>query len=109
MEYDPLNSLSDPFFDTEVLEQEKQMSHIQWERYPTAASSPKAQTWLQIQCDLGLAQNTIEAYGRALEDFFAFSVRDGFVPEEASREHIARYVHDLPFPTQSPRRQDRCP
>lgn len=71
------------------------MSHIQWERYPTAAGSPEAQTWLQIQCDLGLAQNTIEAYGRALEDFFAFSRRDGFVPEEASREHIARYVHDL--------------
>jgi len=71
------------------------MSHIQWERYPTAADSPEARTWLQIQCDLGLAQNTVEAYGRALEDFFAFGVRDGFAPEEASREHIARYVHDL--------------
>jgi site-specific recombinase XerD len=71
------------------------MSHIQWERYPTAASSPEVRTWLQIQCHLGLAQNTIEAYGRALEDFFVFSRREGFVPEEASREHIARYVHDL--------------
>lgn len=70
-------------------------SHIQWERYPTLAGSNQARTWLKIQSDLGLAQNTIDAYGRALEDFFAFSVRDGFSPESATREHIARYVHDL--------------
>ncbi len=70
-------------------------SHIQWESYPTLSESSQAQTWLKIQRDLGLAQNTVDAYGRALEDFFAFGVRDGFVPLEASREHIARYVHDL--------------
>src|SRR6266568_9398976 len=55
----------------------------------------QARTWLQIQRDLGLAQNTVEAYGRALEGFLAFSVRDGFSPESATREHIARYVRDL--------------
>lgn len=70
-------------------------SHIHWERYPTLAGSPQAQTWLKIQSDLGLAQNTVDAYARALEDFFVFSVRDGFPPERATREHIARYVHDL--------------
>jgi site-specific recombinase XerD len=72
-----------------------QMSDVHWERYPTLADSQQAQTWLKMQRDLGLAQNTIDAYGRALNDFFAFSVRDGFTPEKASREHIARYVHDL--------------
>jgi integrase/recombinase XerD len=71
------------------------MSRIQWERYPTVACSPQARTWLRIQSDLGLAQNTVEAYGRALEGFLAFSVRDGFAPESATREHIARYIHDL--------------
>jgi integrase/recombinase XerD len=70
-------------------------SHIQWECYPTLVDSHQARTWLKIQSDLGLAQNTVDAYGRALEDFFAFSVRDGFSPESATREHIARYVHDL--------------
>ena len=72
-----------------------QISDIHWERYPTLTHSPQAQTWLKIQRDLGLAQNTIDAYGRALNDFLAFSIRDGFTPEKASREHIARYVHDL--------------
>ncbi len=71
------------------------MSHIQWERYPSVAGLLQARTWLQIQHDLGLAQNTVEAYGRALEDFLAFSIRDGFSPESATREHIARYVRDL--------------
>ncbi len=70
-------------------------SQIHWERYPTLAGSSQARTWLQIQRDLGLAQNTVDSYGRALEDFFAFSIRDGFAPEKASREHIARYIHDL--------------
>ncbi len=41
------------------------MSHIQWERYPSVAGLLQARTWLQIQHDLGLAQNTVEAYGRA--------------------------------------------
>ena len=68
---------------------------IHWERYPTLAHSHQARTWLKIQSDLGLAQNTVDAYGRALEDFFAFGARDGFAPELATREHIARYVHDL--------------
>lgn len=44
---------------------------------------------------LCLAQNTIDAYGRALEVFLVFGIRDGFSPETATREHIARYVHDL--------------
>lgn len=48
-----------------------------------------------MQGNLSLAQNTIDAYGRALEDYLAFCARDGFSPESATREHIARYVHDL--------------
>jgi len=36
-------------------------SHIHWERYPTLSGSSQAQTWLKIQRDLGLAQNTIDA------------------------------------------------
>lgn len=71
------------------------MGSIQWDRYPHIAQSTPARTWLTIQMNLGLAQNTIDAYGRALEDFFTFSDRDGFTPLDASREHIARYVHDL--------------
>src|SRR6266700_3942834 len=71
------------------------MGNICWNRYPHVAQSPHGQAWLTIQLNLGLAQNTINAYGRALEDFLAFSSRDKFAPESATREHIARYVHDL--------------
>ena len=59
------------------------------------AQSPYARSWLSMQGNLGLAQNTVDAYGRALEDYLAFSTRDSFSPEAATREHIARYVHDL--------------
>lgn len=71
------------------------MSEICWERYPHLSQSPQGRTWLTIQQNLGLAQNTIEAYGRALEDYLVFSFSDGFEIISATREHIARYVHDL--------------
>src|SRR5260370_2530637 len=71
------------------------MTHVRWECYPLVAQSPYARSWLSMQGNLGLAQNTIDAYGRALEDYLAFSTRDSFSPESATREHIARYVHDL--------------
>jgi integrase/recombinase XerD len=71
------------------------MSAICWDRYPNLAQSHYGRAWLTIQMNLCLAQNTIDAYGRALEDFLSFSIRDGFALETATREHIARYVHDL--------------
>lgn len=51
------------------------MSEIDWSRYPLVTESDLARRWLQIQRDLGLAQNTIEAYGRGLEEYLRF-VRD---------------------------------
>ena len=51
------------------------MSEIDWSRYPFVAENDLGRRWLQIQCDLGLAQNTVEAYGRGLEEYLRF-VRD---------------------------------
>ena len=48
------------------------MTAIQWERYPQVAALPCARTWLTIQGDLGLARATLEAYGRALQDYLTF-------------------------------------
>src|SRR5437763_12454491 len=42
------------------------MTEVRWERYPSVAQLPYARSWLQIQGNLGLAPNTIDAYGRAL-------------------------------------------
>jgi integrase/recombinase XerD len=53
------------------------------------------QRWLTIQANLGLAPNTVMAYRRALADYTAFCTTAQIDPAGATREHIARYVHDL--------------
>ena len=71
------------------------MSQINWSRYPLIAESELGRRWLQIQNDLGLAQNTVEAYGRGLEEYLRF-VRDLQTdPTEAGGEIIANYVSSL--------------
>ena len=49
------------------------MSEVRWERYPRLAESDLGRQWLTMQANLGLAPNTIDAYGRALEDYLNFS------------------------------------
>ncbi len=71
------------------------MSDIHWHRYPKVAQSTMAKTWLEIQFNLGLALNTVEAYGRALEDFHSFCGQISIEPNLAKREHIAAYIRDL--------------
>jgi integrase/recombinase XerD len=71
------------------------MVHIKWQHYPSVALLPAAKAWLDIQANLGLAPNTIDAYGRALEDYLRLSSRQQFAPLSALREHIATYVRDL--------------
>ena len=65
-----------------------------WERYPTIQRSPHATTWLGIQVALGLASNTIEAYGRAVDDFFGFCAARLVEPDTAAKQHVAEYVRD---------------
>jgi integrase/recombinase XerD len=71
------------------------MIEIRWERYPFVAQMPLARLWLQIQGNLGLASNTVEAYGRALNDYLRFCQRSQVTAEIATREHLSWYVHDL--------------
>jgi Phage integrase, N-terminal SAM-like domain len=70
-------------------------AQIQWARFPLIASHSHARVWLQIQANLGLARNTIEAYGRALEDYLKFSSNSSINIEAATQEHISQYVHHL--------------
>ena len=71
------------------------MNTIRWERFPLINQSSEARSWLLIQFNLGLAANTIEAYGRALEDFLAFCTGHSVSPELAKKDQIAAYVHEL--------------
>lgn len=71
------------------------LTDIHWDRYPAVARDPLARQWLETGVLLGLAFNTIDAYGRAAQDFLAFCEHEGFQAREASRNEIARYVGDL--------------
>jgi hypothetical protein len=64
------------------------MTDIRWERYPLVAKAPNARIWLTFQAQLGLAPNTIEAYGRALEDYLLFSDGHGMAVDDAKRVDI---------------------
>lgn len=71
------------------------MSEVRWERYPRVAQAGHARAWLAIQAHLGRAANTVDAYGRALEEYLAFSARGGVEPTDAGREQIALFVQEL--------------
>jgi integrase/recombinase XerD len=68
---------------------------IRWDRYPAVGKDPLARRWLETQVLLGLAPNTVDAYGRALQDFLAYCQRNAIQAQEATRDGIARYVGDL--------------
>lgn len=71
------------------------MTDVQWEHYPLVTQISCAQAWLQMQANLGLASNTVAAYGRVLNDYLAFCQRNVLDVEAATKEQIAQYVHDL--------------
>jgi integrase/recombinase XerD len=71
------------------------MSTVRWELYPLVAASALPRAWLQRQSHLQLAPNTVDAYGRCLNDFLAFCQQSGIVPEAITRDQVALYVQDL--------------
>ena len=71
------------------------MADIRWQRYPQAAAYGPARAWLLLQANLGLAENTLDAYARAVEDYLAFSAAKDVSVVTATRDHIAAYVRDL--------------
>ncbi|MBV9483236.1 MAG: tyrosine-type recombinase/integrase [Acidobacteria bacterium] len=71
------------------------MAEIRWQRYLRAAEVDAARAWLVLQANLGLAANTINAYGLALEEYLAFSAARDTHVVAATRDHVAAYVRDL--------------
>jgi integrase/recombinase XerD len=71
------------------------MDDLPCTRFPLVAQHSQARQWLGMQIKYGLAPNTIDAYGRALEGYLAFCAQHSVVPLSATREHIAAYVHHL--------------
>lgn len=71
------------------------MVGVCWERFPRVAVSETARAWLVLGVNLGLAANTLDAYGRALEEYLTFSAGRGIAVVAATKDHIAAYVRYL--------------
>jgi site-specific recombinase XerD len=68
---------------------------IRWELYPLVTEEPHAHAWLEIQAMLGLAKNTIHAYGRGANDYLAFCQRTARPFLEATKADIIAYIDDM--------------
>jgi integrase/recombinase XerD len=75
--------------------EECSMTEIRWEQYPLVARYELARNWLQRQAHLQLAPNTVDAYGRCLNDYLSFCARHNTQPEAVTRDLVAQYVQDL--------------
>lgn len=62
-----------------------------WDRYPRVRELKTAREWLCFGAKRGLAVNTIDAYGRALDNFLAFQA----APEKATRNDLAAHIEAL--------------
>jgi integrase/recombinase XerD len=71
------------------------MTEVRWQRFPLIVGSLHAKRWLTIQLNLGLAPNTVEAYGRSIEEYLSFCLGRKIEADIASREHIAAFVRAL--------------
>jgi len=71
------------------------MTEIRWEQYPLVLQHALARNWLQRQVHLQLAPNTVDAYGRCLNDYLGFCARHSVQPEAVTRDQVALYVQDL--------------
>lgn len=68
---------------------------VAWERYPHIAESDRARAWLILQDNLRLSPATVDAYGRALEGYLAFSQERHVEADTARKDHVARFVRHL--------------
>lgn len=82
------------------------MSEVQLNRFPFVATTEWVRSWLTIQTNLGLARSTVDAYGRALQDYLVFCNQQNIEPKTAKREHIALYVNHLMTVPRKSRIQD---
>ncbi|WP_030870449.1 tyrosine-type recombinase/integrase [Streptomyces sp. NRRL S-37] len=87
------------------------MAPIPWGKFPTVAEHQLAHRWLQFTANIGRAPNTIDAYGRAVEDHLRFCAVHGTDPLLARADTVAAWIRDmldrpLRRPAKGPRRSD---
>jgi integrase/recombinase XerD len=70
-------------------------SQLRWEKFPTLATHKLARKQLLIEAALGLSPNTLEAYGRAREDFLRFCETHEVEATQATKETLALWVRGM--------------
>jgi site-specific recombinase XerD len=68
---------------------------IQWARYPHVRENLHARNWLTFLWNLGRAENTLKAYGSALENHLWFCKSRGLEPEAIGPDGIAMWIRTL--------------
>ena len=71
------------------------MHAIHWECYLSVAENAHARNWLEMQAMLGLAKNTLHAYGRGANDYLTFCKQTARPFVEATKADIVAYIDDM--------------
>lgn len=71
------------------------MTVIEWARYPLLADHEHGRRWLQFTANIGRAPNTIDAYGRAVEDHLRYCRRQGLDSLTTKADAVAEWIGDL--------------
>jgi integrase/recombinase XerD len=68
---------------------------VEWNRYPLVEQHPEARRWLQFTANIGRAPNTVDAYGRAVEDHLTFCLTVSASPTTARADVVAAWIGDM--------------
>lgn len=71
------------------------MVQVLWTRYPLLASHDHGRRWLQFTANPGRAPNTIDAYGRAVEDHLRFCALIAADPLTVRPDEVAAWIGDM--------------
>jgi integrase/recombinase XerD len=71
------------------------MVEVRWECFPLVAAYDSARRWLQFTANVGRARNTVDAYGRAVDDHLHFCRAVGADPLTSGPAVVAAWIGDL--------------
>ncbi|MFE7127583.1 hypothetical protein [Streptomyces sp. NPDC057617] len=71
------------------------MAPIPWGKFPTVAEHQLARRWLEFMANIGRAPNTVDAYGRAVEDHLRFCASAGTDPLLARADTVAAWIRNM--------------
>ena len=71
------------------------MKEVRWERFPAVGEHEQCRRWLQFTANIGRAPNTVDAYGRALQDYLTFCATSYTDPITARADVIAAWIGDM--------------